>query len=94
MKPDQALSDWVVELHKRLTHQQLWALLAENYEVEQALGKALHYPEAYPHVGEVDDGSVVVGPHTPGTLAKEAAERILSLEKELAGVKARLHTGP
>lgn len=91
MKPDEALSSYVVDLHKRLTPHQLWALLAENYEIEQTLGKALHYPRAYPEVGEVDDGSVVVGPHTPITLAQEAASYIKKLEKELEDVKARFH---
>ena len=88
------LHDFVTDLHKRLTVKQLAAILHENYEIEQILGKALHYPQAYPDVGEVDDGSVVTGPNIPITLAQEAAERIRYLEKELDGIKKTSISSP
>jgi len=57
--------------------------LSEAYEADQALGKALGYPEAYPAVSPVDDGSVVTGEHTLPSLAAEAAKKIQSLRETL-----------
>lgn len=87
MSVEQDLADCVKAIHSRLTVKQLGALLAENYEIEQVLGKALGYPRAFPDVGEMDDDSVVVAPHTPITLAMEAAECISKLRKELEDAK-------
>jgi hypothetical protein len=53
--------------------QQLAACRAELDFIEQTLGKALGYPEMYPHVSQSDDGYVCVGEHTASTLAMEAA---------------------
>lgn len=53
-----------------------------GYEIEQVLGKALGYPEAYPDVSDVDDGSVCVGEHIIETLAAEAAKKIIALKDE------------
>lgn len=57
--------------------------MKEGHEVEQALGKALGYPELYPDVSDIDDGTICVGEHTPGTIAAEAASRIMKLRSQL-----------
>ncbi len=59
------------------------AMGSEAYEVDQILGKALGYPEAFPVVSDVDDGSVVTGEHTIVSLAMSAAEKIASLRSLL-----------
>lgn len=87
------LKKYVKELHARLTVDQLAAFLHENYEIEQTLGRALGYPPAYPDVSDIDDGTVVVGPHTPLTLAQEAADRIRKLTKELEDVRTQKGAG-
>jgi hypothetical protein len=55
----------------------------EMYETDQILGKVLGYPEAFPHVSEIDDGSVVTGEHTLPSLAAEAADKIVELRNLL-----------
>ncbi len=62
----------------------------EGYDVEQALGKALHYPLLYPHVSKVDDGTVCVGEHVPATIAQEAANKIVAMEQRLTQAQAEL----
>lgn len=60
----------------------------ELNEVEQHLGKALGYPELYPHVSDVDDGTVCIGEHVAGTIAHEAANRIIKQRAEIEQLKA------
>jgi hypothetical protein len=62
---------------------QVTGMYNEAHEVDQALGKALGYPELYPHVSTVDDGTVCTGEHTIGTLASEAARVIRELKSRL-----------
>lgn len=52
------------------------AMIRTNYEIEQALGKVLGYPELYPIVSKIDDGAVCVGEMLPELLAVEAARVI------------------
>jgi hypothetical protein len=68
------------------------AMTKEHNEVEQILGKALGYPYGdYKICSKCDttdcsncpDPFVVVGDHTPATLAMEAASRIADLEARL-----------
>ncbi len=57
------------------------AYFQTSHDVEQALGKVLDYPELYPHVSKIDDGSVCVGDHVPATIAAEAANKIKDLKE-------------
>lgn len=65
-----------------------YAYYKTAYEVEQALGKALHYPKyaddpkTFPEAAGTD--AVCVGEHVPASLADEAAQRISELEREKA----------
>lgn len=59
------------------------ALASEAYEVGQILGKAMGFPEGYPAVNPVDDGSVVTGEHTVVSLAMAAADRIAKAVKAM-----------
>ena len=67
-------------------------------EVQQILGKALHYPwfkddqKNFPNATEKD--GVCVGEHVAQTIAAEAAERIVSLEKEVAYLNEILEDMP
>lgn len=89
MTEEANLRDYVKELHSRLTVEQLGALLAENFEIEQILGRALGYPELYPAASDLDDGQVGVGDNVPITLALEAASLITKLRKELEDAKSQ-----
>ncbi len=62
----------------------------EMNEIEQVLAKVLGYPEAYPHVSEMDDGAVVVAPELPIDVANKAADRIRELEVEYDMLKSKL----
>jgi len=55
----------------------------DEERITQALGKVLGYPEAYPEVSEVNDGSVVTEPHVAATIALEAAEQIQTLQGQV-----------
>lgn len=68
-----------LEEERQAWEQRFRGALSEAYEADQALGKALGYPEAYPAVSPVDDGSVVTGEHTLPSLAAEAARKINDL---------------
>lgn len=59
-------------------------------EIEQTLGKALGYPELYPHASDVNDGAVCVGDHVPETLAAEAAKKIAELKQNRAAIAERV----
>jgi len=59
------------------------AWIKENHEIEQILGKALGYPELYPDVSKVDDGTVCVRDHVAVTLVQEAAAKIKELKASL-----------
>ena len=60
----------------------------EAYAVDQILGKALGgFPEAFPVVSDVDDGSVVTGDHTVVSLAAMAAEKITETARENAALR-------
>jgi hypothetical protein len=61
------------------------ALLGQNHEIEQTLGKALGYPPLYPDASPVDDGQACVGDHVAETLALEAADLIERLRAERKG---------
>ncbi len=55
----------------------------ECRDVEQTLGKALGYPEIYPHVTDIDDGQICVGEHVASSIALEAARKLLQLHNAL-----------
>jgi hypothetical protein len=61
-------------------------LRRECVEVEQRLGTALNYPAEGSEVGG-DHSTVCVSPHTPGTIAAEAAKRIQELERSIRQAK-------
>jgi hypothetical protein len=63
------------------------AMGREYYEVDQILGKALGFPEAYPDVSDVNDGSVVTGEHIVVSLAGAAAEKITETARENAALR-------
>jgi hypothetical protein len=66
------------------------AIATEHDEIEQILGKALGYPEYYPDISDVNDGSVCVGEHVPASLAEEAATKIRSLTGDVDQLKAAI----
>ena len=66
---------------RRAAEAKLAAVMREHYEIEQVLGKALHYPEADETIMEKPDGSVVVGEHTSVTIAMETARTLARVEK-------------
>lgn len=73
----------IAELEDKLTR---WR---ENYHKEtdeaiQSLGKALGYPECYPHFSSADDGRVCVAEAAVDWLAEDAAKRIAELEEQNA----------
>lgn len=61
-------------------------LLLEQMEIDQLLGRALHYPP-YPEDFETDQ--VCTGEHTVVTLAMEAAAKIAELEAEINDLKRK-----
>jgi hypothetical protein len=60
-----------------------YAVAKDNHDINQILGKALGYPEAFPDISDVDDGSVVTGEHIPVTLAMEAAKQLTQTQQKL-----------
>ena len=61
-----------------------------HQEIEQTLGKALGYPELYPDVSQIDNGTVCVGDNVPETLAQEAAGRIQWLREKNAALEEEM----
>lgn len=72
------------ELSKKLLElvRQACGYQAELAEVEQTLGAALGYPVAGPEIGGAGTG-VMVGEHTPATLAAEAARELELLRERV-----------
>lgn len=69
----------------------------ECREVEQHLGKALHYPwykdDQKNFLNTTEDDGVCIGEHTPGTIAAEARNRIWLLEREVDELRKQLNGG-
>lgn len=64
------------------------AMVRQQHEIQQILGKALGYP---PFPPEFDaEGQVAVGDHIAETLAMEAAERLASVTARLAAAEEAL----
>jgi hypothetical protein len=76
-KADQVNVDLAVALEKERAKVQ--ALRGEHYQAEQVLGRAMDFPEGYPDVNDVDDGSVEIGEHTLVSLAQHVASHVEKL---------------
>ncbi len=76
------MNDWDIDRFRQFKA----AVLKERDEVEQILGKALHYPwykddqEVFP--GATEANGVFIGEHVLSTLAMAAARRIAELEEQ------------
>lgn len=79
---DEYLRDMLLEIDR--LRRQVRAYQSELVEVCQTLGPALGYPRAGPEIGG-DGTAIMIGEHTPGTLAAEAARKLANALDRRAG---------